>query len=30
VRRLIFDTNIYIDWINDGEHDDLPRVRSAP
>ncbi len=23
MRRLVFDTNIYIDWINQGEHTDL-------
>ena len=23
MRRLVFDTNIYIDWINQGEHEDV-------
>jgi hypothetical protein len=29
VRRLVFDTNIYIDWINDGAHEDLLLQRDA-
>ena len=29
MRRLVIDTNVYIDWFNDGRHEDVLFQRDA-